>query len=758
MLRQPPSSLAALAVLLAVATVSESSLPSLRPAAAQSPAPAQPASVPAGTKVRINGSTSMTAISESLKQKFESQFPGATVELQTRSVEDALNAVRQGQSDLAAIGRSLTPEEQAQGLVQVPITRRKIAVVVGDQNSFPGDLTGEQFAAIFRGEITNWSEVGGADRRIRVVDRTTSDTRPALQPYPVFQAGEFKTGETGAPINDDSVDAMIRELGDDGISYAIVDQVVNKPGVRIITLYGTPPTDPTYPFSQALTYVYQGPQANPAVAAFLGYAAAPDNQQTVATAGAPQESVGNIAAPVAPPAPVTDPNAAASPSPAADPNAAAPSPAPADPNAAASPADPNAAPDAVAQAPAAGAATDRTGVPWWLWLLSIPLLGALLFTLFRGLDRSEDAAGGAGGVVAGAAGAAGAAGTIPEDRLVLVPRSPQDAYAYWEISEATKQRARKEEGGQQLALRLYDVTGQDLELHPAHSIEQFDCEETDRDRHLPIPQSDRDYMAELGYVTYQGRWIRLAQSEPVHIPSDDSDLTFTATDFPAADFPASEPPAVSSSWDEVPPQSSTAGMTPPPFPTLPTMSGSFREGGMPLVDPATFPPVDAGAEPSIAEPSDTESSIAEPSTDSGMSGLGDALKATLAGGAIGAGAVGAGLGGQRPSRVRRSQIVMVPKDGQNAYIYWEVLDHHKEIAKQHGGEEFILRVCDVTGIDVEQQAPHRVQQFNCAETDSDRHVTVPSDGDYVAEIGYLANNGRWLRIARSAPVTVSSSQ
>jgi hypothetical protein len=180
------------------------------------------------------------------------------------------------------------------------------------------------------------------------------------------------------------------------------------------------------------------------------------------------------------------------------------------------------------------------------------------------------------------------------------------------------------------------------------------------------------------------------------------------------------------------------------------MGGSFRGAeGVPIVDPSP-----------ISSSNVVDDRSEEPASTSGMAGLGDALKTTLAGGAIGAGvaAVGAGLTGQRANRVRRSQIVVVPRQGQDAYVYWEVLDHHKEIAKQHGGEEFILRICDVTGIDVEQQAPHRVQQFNCEETEVDRHVTVPGDGDYVAEIGYLANNGRWLRIARSAPVSIAGSE
>ncbi len=761
-MRQPRSSLATLAVLLALATVSESSLPYLRQVAfAQSPSPAQPVAVPEGTTVRVDGSTSMAAISQVLKQKFEAQFPGSKVEVQEKDTDDALKAVREDRADLAAIARSLTPDEQAQNLVQVPVTRRKIAIVVGDQNSFPGDMTGEQFAAIFRGEITNWSQLGGPDKRIRMVDRPTSDTRPALQPYPVFQAGEFKTGDTASPVRNDKVDAMIRKLGDDGISYALIDEVANKPGVRIISIYGTLPTDPSYPFSQPLTYVYKGPQPNPAVQAFLGYATSPDNQQTLATAGAPQGAVGNLAvpapgvAPANPAQPAAGDGANAPQANAPQANGGSPTPA--------NPAQPGTAPEAgtaspgeVAQAPAGGdVETERTGVPWWLWLLSIPLLGALLWTLFRGLDRSTESIDeiGAGGAVVGADRTA----TATDNRLVLVPRNSHEAYAYWEVPESALQRARKEEGGQQLALRLYDVTGLDFDRHPAHSIDQFDCEETDQDRHIAIPQSDRDYMAELGYVTYQGRWIKLAQSEAVHVPAEGADLSS-----PTATAPVNEPINTDLSEPSAP------TINPPAFPAIPSLGTSFQSGGTPLVelrgfDTETNPTPDIAADiTSDVTPDNPDyPELATSEGSGGLSGLGDAIKSTLAGGAIGAGI--AGIAGatdeatQRSNRVRRSQIVMVPRNDQEAYVYWEVLDKHKEIAKQHGGQEFILRICDVTGVDLEHQAPHSIQQFNCEESDVDRHVTVPANGDYVAEIGYLASNGRWLRIARSAPVSMSEA-
>lgn len=753
MLRQSPSSIATLAILCALTTVSESTLIYRQQAAfAQSPAPLTlPSAVPEGTTVRIDGSDSMAAINQTLKQQFEAQFPKTNVEVADQGTEAALKALQEDRIDLVAIGRGLTPEEQAAGLVQVPVTRRKVAVVVSDKNPFPGDMTGEQFSQIFRGEITNWSQVGGPDKPIRVIDRLTSDTRPTLQPYPVFQSAPFQTGTTAVPIDKESTDAMIRELGDDGISYAVIDQVINKPGVRLVSLYGTLPTDPSYPFSQALTYVYKGPTPNPSVQAFLGYVTAPDSQKSLAAAapsavgaaagiaagaGSLAQSAANSVPPITgagspPPNDAANPGAAGSPPPS---GASNPSPAPDAtlPDAQVQPI----SPDTVAQAPDLG--VGRSGIPSWLWLLAIPVLAALIWVLLKGPDRSS-ATGSAPVSVAGLA----ADRNGENSRIVLVPRSSHEAYAYWEVPESHKQRIRKEEGGENLALRLYDVTGLDFEQHPAHSIEQFDCDESVQDLHIPIPQSDRDYLVELGYVTYQGRWCKLARSAPVHVPAEGE---------PQIKMEASAP--------ELPAPIPVIPSAPPT--SFPRWEDSFKTGGIPLTDPmsAAGPPnltLDRTLDRTTETPEVRETSI-RPEVDDTLT-MGAALTAgTAVGlGAAASAAAGTAAGIGQRSRVRRSRIVLVPRNSQNAYAYWEVLDHHKEIAKQHGGETFILRICDVTGVDLDHAAPHSIQQFNCEETDFDRHVTVPDLGEYVAEIGYLASNGRWLRIARSTPVSIPPS-
>jgi len=104
-----------------------------------------------------------------------------------------------------------------------------------------------------------------------------------------------------------------------------------------------------------------------------------------------------------------------------------------------------------------------------------------------------------------------------ESRIVLLPRDPQWAYAYWDVPNEAKESKRRE-GGQQLALRLYDVTDIDFSYQPAHSMQEYPCDELAREWYLPIPVSDRSYIVEIGYRTADGRWLMLARSAAVMVP------------------------------------------------------------------------------------------------------------------------------------------------------------------------------------------------------------------------------------------------
>lgn len=104
-----------------------------------------------------------------------------------------------------------------------------------------------------------------------------------------------------------------------------------------------------------------------------------------------------------------------------------------------------------------------------------------------------------------------------ESRIMLMPRDPQWAYAYWDIPNAHKEELRRQ-GGQQLAIRIYDVTDVDLDHQAPHSVQEYLCDEMAREWYLPIPVSDRDYVADIGYRCADGRWLVLARSATVSIP------------------------------------------------------------------------------------------------------------------------------------------------------------------------------------------------------------------------------------------------
>lgn len=104
-----------------------------------------------------------------------------------------------------------------------------------------------------------------------------------------------------------------------------------------------------------------------------------------------------------------------------------------------------------------------------------------------------------------------------DSRIVLLPRDPQWAYAYWDIPIEHKSELRYH-GGQQLALRIYDVTDINLEHQSPHSIQEYPIDEMAREWYLPIPVSDRSYTIDIGYRCGDGRWLVLARSASVNIP------------------------------------------------------------------------------------------------------------------------------------------------------------------------------------------------------------------------------------------------
>jgi phosphate transport system substrate-binding protein len=241
-------------------------------------------SVPAGTAVDIDGSTSMAHINAALKAGFEQQYPGSAVNLAAAGSENGIQALLVGAVDVAASSRPLTAQEQSQGLIAVPVTTDRMALVVGKDNPYQRGLSTAQAAQIFQGQLTSWATLGGGDAPIRVINRPSVSGTHASFKELVLGGGEFGTSPNITTLDRDATTPMLQQLGTDGIGYATYSQVADQQTVRVVPIDGLTPEAPNYPFQRQLYYVYRDAN-DPVVQAFLGYALSPQGQQAIAAAG-----------------------------------------------------------------------------------------------------------------------------------------------------------------------------------------------------------------------------------------------------------------------------------------------------------------------------------------------------------------------------------------------------------------------------------------------------------------------------------------
>jgi hypothetical protein len=105
-----------------------------------------------------------------------------------------------------------------------------------------------------------------------------------------------------------------------------------------------------------------------------------------------------------------------------------------------------------------------------------------------------------------------------ETSVVFLPRDPQWAYVFWEISDVDRSSAQAA-GATQLCLRVADVTGlPGGSVHP-HTLQEVIVDSHATEWYLPVPLSDRDYRVELGYRQGSGGWISLAFSSVARVPA-----------------------------------------------------------------------------------------------------------------------------------------------------------------------------------------------------------------------------------------------
>lgn len=134
-----------------------------------------------GGTVSTDGSTSMEKVIGALGESFENDNSGVTFTYNPTGSGSGIKAVLEGRCDIGLSSRNLKDEEKADGLTETVLAYDGIAMIVHPENPV-SDLTLEQIAAIYTGEITNWNEVGGNDGEIVLIGREAgSGTRDGFE-------------------------------------------------------------------------------------------------------------------------------------------------------------------------------------------------------------------------------------------------------------------------------------------------------------------------------------------------------------------------------------------------------------------------------------------------------------------------------------------------------------------------------------------------------------------------------------------------
>ena len=188
--------------------------------------------------VSTDGSTSMEKVIGALGEAFQNDT-GITFTYNPTGSGSGIKAVQEGRCDIGLSSRDLKAEEKDAGLTGTILAYDGIAIIVNPENPV-ADLSVETIAKIYKGEITNWSEVGGNDAEIVLIGREAgSGTRDGFESITDTEdACKYRQELTSTG---DVITTVAQNPG--AIGYASVASV--KDTVKAVTVDGVAATEAT---------------------------------------------------------------------------------------------------------------------------------------------------------------------------------------------------------------------------------------------------------------------------------------------------------------------------------------------------------------------------------------------------------------------------------------------------------------------------------------------------------------------------------
>ena len=236
--------------------------------------------------VSTDGSTSMEKVIGALGEKFMQDNDGVNFTYNPTGSGSGITAVSEGRCDIGLSSRNLKDEEKESGLSATVLALDGIAIIVNPENDVT-DLSLEDIAAMYKGEITNWSEVGGGDAEIVIIGREAgSGTRDGFESITGTQdACQYRQELT-------STGDVITTVSQNPDAIGYVSLAAVKDSVKVVSVDGITPTeetvkDGTYAIQRPFILVTKdGVELSVVAQAFFDYATSAEAAEIIAAAGA----------------------------------------------------------------------------------------------------------------------------------------------------------------------------------------------------------------------------------------------------------------------------------------------------------------------------------------------------------------------------------------------------------------------------------------------------------------------------------------
>jgi phosphate transport system substrate-binding protein len=207
----------------------------------------------------IAGSSAVSRFVSFLVEPFLKQDPNVDIALEGGDSLTGLVSLVNGGIDIAMMSRGLSFGEYNPDLVVNLLGFEGVALIVNPNNPVQG-LSIEQVNGILRGQIKNWSELGGLTGEIQVYGRNESSTTRGLIQYFVMKGAAFSSKTK----NLESARQVVDAVADDRNAFAYVTAKYLENRIRGLAIGGVEVSNKslllgTYPLRREIFLVTKVP-------------------------------------------------------------------------------------------------------------------------------------------------------------------------------------------------------------------------------------------------------------------------------------------------------------------------------------------------------------------------------------------------------------------------------------------------------------------------------------------------------------------